>query len=579
MSAKKRTQPVPNSSAGSAILSVSDPRVKALEAYVVDLIATKEFRRNEAWKRIEQYNTGSAQPLDKANLDFHFKRAAKLAEKKLDEDKRRRRQTSSSSALSPDPAHFADDALAREFSTLHAGDLKYTAAQSQWYVWTGIYWKPDKQLKVWDKAREFTEDKAKKVLTDFPNSAGSIEAANLRSKAKIYSIEALARSDERHAASSSLWNPDPMILATPSGVVDLRTGQLRAARPEDFATQLTRVGPAVGGAEHPIWSQFLDEVTGGDRQLQAYLQRVFGYLLTAEIRDHAMFFLFGPGGNGKGTFVDTLQEIMGDYATGVPVSALMKSNRDRHSTEIFKLLGHRLAVASETESGREWDESRIKYLTGGDPITARPMRQDFITFPPTHKLFVVGNNQPKLGNVDDAARRRFHMIPFTTKIPQPDKLLREKLRHEYPAILRWGIAGTLAWQHEGLNPPSVVLASTQEYFDDQDVVGRWVDEQCELLPTAETLNKDLYQNFVVWTQKNGDGDALPGKDTFLTQLRRLPGVTRITIGRAGRGLKGLRIRIPEPVRDEDLLGQASEARSAAEVSTEAQTFVVSKRVN
>jgi putative DNA primase/helicase len=307
--------------------------------------------------------------------------------------------------------------------------------------------------------------------------------------------------------------------------------------------------------------------------LQTYLQRVFGYALTAEIRDHAMFFLFGPGGNGKGTFIDTLYEIMGDYATGVPISALMKSNRDRHSTEIYKLLGHRLAVASETESGREWDESRIKYLTGGDPLTARPMRRDFITFPPTHKLFVVGNNQPKLGNVDDAARRRFHMIPFTKKIPQPDKLLREKLRREYPAIFRWGIGGTIAWQQEGLNPPPAVLASTQEYFDDQDVVGRWIEERCELLPTVETLNKDLHHNFVAWAQENGDDEALPGKDTFLTQLRRLPGVTRAERSKAGRGLKGIRLRTPAPVRDAELLGREPEM----EVSP--QSAVVSKRVN
>ena len=215
-------------------------------------------------------------------------------------------------------------------------------------LWTGIYWKPDTQLQIWEKVREFTEAKAKKVQRDFANVSGDMEAATLRSKTKIAAIETLARSDERHAASSSLWNPDPMILATPSGVVDLRTGEPRAARPTDFATQPTRVGPAVEGAEHPIWSTTLDEVTGGDKQLQAYLQHMAGYVATGETREHALFFLYRPGGNGKGTFKDTLYEILGDYAKGVAISALMKSNRDRHPTDVYKLLGHRRTRQTST---------------------------------------------------------------------------------------------------------------------------------------------------------------------------------------------------------------------------------------
>src|SRR5882762_3494450 len=288
-------------------LPITDLRVAVVRDYVTSLIVDKGFNRNQVWKRTESFNHNSPKPLDRENLDFHFKGAADQAEKKVAENKKAARQAASASTTptTPDPAQFADDVLAREFSALHAADLKYTASQSQWYVWTGIYWKPDTTLTVWEKVREFVEAKAAQVLVDFPNFNGSAEAANLRSKPKIYAIEALARSDERHATNVSQWNPNPMILVTPSGVVDLRTGKLRAAQPGDFATQLTQVGPAVEGAEHPIWSKALEEVTGGDVDRQNYLQRVMGYMLTGETREHAMFFLFGPGGNGKGTFVDT----------------------------------------------------------------------------------------------------------------------------------------------------------------------------------------------------------------------------------------------------------------------------------
>jgi len=98
-------------------------------------------------------------------------------------------------------------------------------------------------------------------------------------------------------------------------------------------------------------------------------------------------------------------------------------------------------TASETEEGRAWAESRIKQMTGGDPITARFMHQNFFTFQPQFKLTIVGNHKPVLTNVDDAAKRRFNMIPFTCKPPRPDHQLEEKLKAEWPGILNWAIEG------------------------------------------------------------------------------------------------------------------------------------------
>ena len=118
----------------------------------------------------------------------------------------------------------------------------------------------------------------------------------------------------------------------------------------------------------------------------------------------------------------------------------------------------RLAIGSETEDGRQWAESKIKSLTGGDRIPARFMRQDFFEFNPQFKLFVVGNHKPGLRGVDEAIRRRLHFVPFTVTIPpgERDPNLPEKLKAEWPAILRWAIDGCLAWQREGLTPPASV---------------------------------------------------------------------------------------------------------------------------
>src|SRR6266850_943776 len=133
------------------------------------------------------------------------------------------------------------------------------------------------------------------------------------------------------------------------------------------------------------------------------------------------------------------------------------SLNDRHPTDLAMLRGARLVTASETEEGRAWAEARIKQLTGGDRIAARFMRQDFFQYSPEFKLLVIGNHKPTLHNVDDAARRRFNIVPFIFKPAKPDHKLEQKLLAEAPAILQWMIDGCLDWQNNGLIRPAVVL--------------------------------------------------------------------------------------------------------------------------
>src|SRR6185436_7282942 len=142
------------------------------------------------------------------------------------------------------------------------------------------------------------------------------------------------------------------------------------------------------------------------------------------------------GRNGKGVFLNTVTRIMGDYACVSPIETFTATQQDKHETGLAFLRGARLVTAQETEEGRNWAENKIKSLTGGDPITARFMRQDFFTFTPEFKLVIVGNHKPGLRNVDEAIRRRFHLVPFTVTIDEEkrDTDLPEKLKAEWPGI-------------------------------------------------------------------------------------------------------------------------------------------------
>jgi putative DNA primase/helicase len=223
-------------------------------------------------------------------------------------------------------------------------------------------------------------------------------------------------------------------------VVDLRAGKARPHRAEDYITKITAVGPL---GDCPLFLAFLDRITGRDNELVAYLQRVLGYGLTGLTREHALFFGYGTGARGKSVLLSTVAGILGDYHKTAPIETFTATNGDRHPTDLAGLRGARLVTATETEEGRRRAESRIKQLTGGDTVSARFMRQDFFEYRPTFKLFIAGNHKPSLRSVDEAIRRRFHLIPFAVTIPpeERDGELAEKLRAEWPGILAWMIAG------------------------------------------------------------------------------------------------------------------------------------------
>ena len=128
---------------------------------------------------------------------------------------------------------------------------------------------------------------------------------------------------------------------------------------------------------------------------------------------------------------------MGDYAAVAPMETFTASAFERHSNDLAGLRGARLVSAQEPEEGRRLAEAKIKSLTGGDPISAHFMRQDYFTFVPTFKLVIAGNHKPGLRSVDEAIRRRLHLIPFDLKIPaeERDHRLPEKLKAEWPGIL------------------------------------------------------------------------------------------------------------------------------------------------
>jgi putative DNA primase/helicase len=425
---------------------------------------------------------------------------------------------------------FSDDAIADAFSGRHASHLLYVPEWGHWLRWDGARWAKDTTLAVYDLARAICREQAREA--QFEAKSGSDKGLAIASAQKVAAVERMARSDRRHVREAALFDADPWALNTPLGVVDLMTGQLRPHRQAYHFTKVTATAPA---GDCPRWRSFLSEIAQGDGAVVAYLQRWAGYMLTGTTREHAFLVPHGPGGNGKGVLMNTLASVMGDYATTAPMETFMASQHDRHPTDLAGLRGARLVVAQETEAGRVLAEARIKALTGGDRIAARFMRGDFFEFTPVFKLVMVGNHRPVIRNPDDAMRRRLHLLPLTFKPEKPDHTLPDQLKAEMPGILAWAVEGCLAWQREGLGMPALVKAATDDYFAEQDLLGQWLAERCEVTPTARALSSELFKDWSAWVKDHGENPGT-GK-SFSAALVRIFEKKKTMAGIMFHGLK------------------------------------------
>jgi putative DNA primase/helicase len=322
--------------------------------------------------------------------------------------------------------------------------------------------------------------------------------------------------------------------------IDLETGIDRAPNRLDYCTKVTAVSPAPTGTPCPIWMDFLRCVMSGNDETIAFLKRFLGYCLTGHVHEHALVFLFGTGGNGKGVFMSTVTGILGDYAIVAPMEMFLTSNVERHPTEIAKLKGARLVVAHETQKGRRWDEAKIKNLTGGDKLTGRFMRGDFFDFKPTHKFMIAGNHKPSFRSVDEAIRRRFLLVPFTVCIPDEDRdpNLVDKLKAEWPAIFRWMVDGCLEWQRDGLVVPDIVRKATDEYLADQDTIAQWAAECINPDPLAFVATRALFMSWKRWCD---DRNLTAGTETSFADSLKDKGYEQKRTN-SSRGFKGITLK-------------------------------------
>lgn len=425
------------------------------------------------------------------------------------------------------------------YATVLRDQYLYNASAGEWLRWAGHSWAidmMDTHLAAVEQVVDKLLDTTAKIGDEIQACVKSGQEAKRdqfnKLRERIYGRIARFRTDKgrnttvkfaRTCRSPLAINGDeldlnPWLLACANGVLDLRTAKFRDGRPEELIAKSSPIEWMGLESSAPAWEGFLLQVQRDEREMVDFLQRWFGYCICGIIKEHRFLILEGPSGrNGKGTLMETIADVLGPLAGPIQSEMLLDQGHTRSSAapspDIMGLRGLRLVWASESDEGRRFSPSRVKWLSGGDTLTGRYPHDKYpIRFRPTHKLTLLTNSKPQAPADDAPFWERLLLVPFCLSYVDRDpvapherranKDLRDQLREEAPGILAWLVRGCLEYQRLGLQPPKSVLEAGAKYRRDEDILAPFIEEYIEENTLARTGASELYDKFSEWYQAN-----------------------------------------------------------------------------
>ncbi|MBC8403521.1 MAG: toprim domain-containing protein [Candidatus Marinimicrobia bacterium] len=401
----------------------------------------------------------------------------------------------------------------REFRQTDAGNaelllhlkkdlIRFNHTTGAWYIWNGQFWQPDmigeiNQLVI-EAARQRQSD-AVHIDDDTKKKYQFRFGLQSENKNKIKSCLDLAKGIAPVATIADQWNQHQSLIQFNNGLLNLSDMSFNDGSPELMISQTAGIDynpEAI--CNH--WTEAISQIFDHNQELVDFFKRAAGYSLTSSTTEQCFFLLFGAGANGKSVILEILRCIFGDYATDTLFATFERKFDRSQSNDLARLHSKRIVTSAESGSTRRLDEERIKAITGGDPITARYLYQEFFQFHSGFKLWLAVNSLPKVGDFSDGFWRRVRLIPFNVvfKGDKADQNLVDKLKSELPGIVNWAIEGYIQWKEIGLSPPAMVIQATTDYQNEQDVVAEFLNSHISRNVAARIKASTLYLAFCTW---------------------------------------------------------------------------------
>ncbi len=409
---------------------------------------------------------------------------------------------------------FDDTGNAERFSDTFQESIKYSYINKAWYYYDGRKWCSDNTGSV----KRMSDEVIEEMRHDLKRYIGNISDAEDEEEIEKQFMKHLKYSRSSKAKNAMIREtehrlpvlPEQMdkhsgLLNTLNGTINLKNGELLAHDHKRLISKMACV-EYTDKIDYPLWEAFLNDIFHHDQELIRYVQKAVGYSLTGSTQEQCAFFCYGTGRNGKSTFIDTIGDILGDYAVNVqPETLMVKNQGSGANSDIARLKGARFVTSVEPNEGMRLNEGLLKQLTGGDRVTARFQYGSEFEFTPEFKLWMGTNHKPIIRGTDTGIWRRVHLIPFMVQIPENkiDRRLKYKLKAELPGILKWAVDGCLLWQQEGLKKPKAVEDAVKEYKGEMDVLSAFVEACCQT-GAGEEKSGSLYQAYSKWAEENNE---------------------------------------------------------------------------
>lgn len=432
---------------------------------------------------------------------------------------------------------MTDTGNAQRLRDKYKGSIRYSYTRKKWMYWTGKAWRFDETGEIKKLADIVVED-LKREAFDVEDEKEQEQKLRFAAKTANSSGKTNMITETQHLEGIPVLIDEldayTDYLNVQNGIVNLRNGELMPHDPNFMMSKICNSEyDNTSGKKPEKWLKFIDDITAGDKELQHYLQKCVGYSLTGSVKEQCAFFLYGIGNNGKSTFIETLADMLGDYASNAqPETIMMK--RDGNSginSDIARLKSARLVSTEEPTEGVRLNEGLVKQLTGGGKVTCRFLFGDEFEYSPEFKIWIATNHKPVIRGTDVGIWRRIRLIPFEVNIEHPDKQLKYKMREEMPQIMRWAVEGCMMYHREGLEPPEVVQKSTEEYKSEMDLLATFMDACIVIDYTVKDSipANELYSIYQAWANENNEY-VMTSRKFFLEITKKIPDKQRVASG-------------------------------------------------
>lgn len=457
------------------------------------------------------------------------------------------------------------------FAHLFRGLVIYDHTAGAWYTWKGHWWEEDitgdikhkvsgKLASVYLRAvaglyEQVSQQEANAEASGDDQEIAAAKERIARSKKKIkelteraFSLRQVGRcknilyfaqSHEGMGIISKQWDCNPWLLAVPNGVIDLKTGECRDGKPEDYIRTVAPTHWRGLNAPAPRWERcfeefFEDRDLVERQQVIGFLRRFLGYGITGLVSEQVFGVFYGEDGrNGKDTIQHALNHTLGAASSAISKDVLLNAKMNAAgapSPHLMDLQGKRLAWASEPEKGARFNVSQMKELSGGGEFAARgPFEKKITKITPSHLLLLLTNHKPEADADDTPFWDRLRLITFNMRfVDNPsgpnerkkDTTLWNTLHEEASGILAWLVRGCLEWQEQGLNAPECVLRDGSKYREEEDPIKPFLDECCVINEHCKVKASVIYNSFKQWYEANNPGKIDTNSTVFGRKLTK-----------------------------------------------------------